>query len=139
MPYELDWVFIKRVIYVRNHGELSHNDIETMHTKIQEMLAEGIAPIHIIEDDREFNGLSQASVEMVHFVFKAAYEINYEKIGWAVVIVPESLTEIADLFGMIGEVTAHVKYHRVETLPEALEFLEEHEATLPERSKWALP
>ena len=49
-----------------------------------------------------------------------------------------SLKEVADIFGNFWEFLTDVDYARVETVPEALEYLAEHDASLAERSKWGL-
>lgn len=133
--HTFDWIVENRVLYVRNEGKLSGDELETLSEKFGKMVDEAVAPLHIIEDDRELEGITGFSVDAVRKAFKA---VDFDKLGWTIAIVPDELEEVSDILGKTWEIIADVKYERVATVPEALEFLAEHDATLPDRSEWEL-
>ena len=133
--YTIDWIVDKRIIQLRNEGELSGTQIQDLSERLGQMLDEGIAPVHIIEDNRDINGVADLSVDAFRQTFKA---VDMSKLGWAVAIMPDELEEVTDLLGRLFDLFTDVEYQQVETVPEALDFLAEHDATLPERSKWEL-
>lgn len=136
MPYTIDWIVDERVIYLRNEGELTATEIEAMSRELARMSEDAVAPVHIVEDDRAVVGIESLSLDAVQEAFTAP---DYEKFGWAIGIMPEKYETVSDVIGRVAELIGDMEYERVETLPEALEFLAEHDATLPDRSEWRLP
>jgi hypothetical protein len=136
MSFTLDWIVDKRIIYIRNEGELDANDLEGMSQRLTQMTKTAVAPFHIIEDDRNLDGFENISLNAIK---QALTEPNYEKLGWAVTIAPENLERVSDILGRLAEFVTDINYERVETLPQALDFLAKHDVTLPERNEWQLP
>lgn len=139
MPYTIDWIVDKRVIYLQNRDELTAEDIENLTQQVKTMYQEGIAPIHAIEDDRELKSIKSFSLDMLKSAFEAVREFEPSKSGTAVVIMPSSLEEVSDFFGKLAELVTDIDYERVQSLPEALDILAKKDATLPDKSQWKLP
>lgn len=132
--YTLDWVVDKRIIYLHNKGTLSSEEIRQLSRELEEMMDEAVAPLHIIEDDRDLKKF-ELSLDAVQEAFDA---VDFSKLGYTIAIAPESLADVADVFGNFWDFLTDVNYERVETVPEALEYLAKHDASLPERSEWRL-
>jgi hypothetical protein len=133
--YTIDWIVEKRIIQLRNEGELTGDEIKALSKQLGQMLDEGVAPVHIIEDDRDIRGIADLSLDTFRQSFQA---LDTSKLGWAIAIMPEELEEVTDILGRIFDMFTDVDYQQVETVPEALDFLAEHDATLPDRSEWQL-
>lgn len=132
--YTLDWVADERIIYLHNKGTLSSEEIKQLSRELEKMMDEAVAPLHIIEDDRDLKKI-ELSLDAVQKTFDA---VDFSKLGYTIAIVPESLEDVADILGNFWDFLTDVNYERVETAPEALEYLAEHDASLPDRSEWKL-
>lgn len=133
--YTIDWIVDGRILMLRNKGELTGDDIEALSRDFTKMMSDAVAPLHIIEDDRELEKVTGLSLNAVREAFKA---LDFDKLETAVAIMPDELEEITDIFGKAWELISDINYERVETLPEALDYLAKHDATLPDRSEWKL-
>ena len=133
--YNLSWIVDNRVILLRNEGKLNGRDLQQLSRDLETMMADAVAPLHIIEDDRELNKISNIDISTIRDTVKA---IDFSKLGYTLAIVPEELEEVTDLLGNFWELITDVDYERVKSVPEAIEFLAQHDATLPERSEWQL-
>ena len=133
--YNLSWIVDNRVILLRNEGKLNGRDLQQLSRDLETMMADAVAPLHIIEDDRELNKISNIDISTIRDTVKA---IDFSKLSYTLAIVPEELEEVTDLLGNFWELITDVDYERVKSVPEAIEFLAQHDATLPERSEWQL-
>jgi len=133
--YTINWIVDGRILMLRNKGELTGDDIEALSRDFTEMMSDAVAPLHIIEDDRELEKVTGLSLNAVREAFKA---LDFDKLETAVAIMPDELEEITDILGKAWELVSDLDYERVETLPEALDYLAKHDATLPDRSEWQL-
>ena len=133
--YTIEWIVDGRILMLRNKGELTGDDIEALSQDFAEMMSEAVAPLHIIEDDRELKTISDLPLSAVSDAFKA---LDLDKLDTAIAIVPEELEGVTDILGKAWELISDINYVRVETMPEALDYLAEHDATLPDRSEWQL-
>lgn len=133
--YTIEWIVDGRILMLRYKGELTSDEMEALSDEFQNMMTDAVAPLHIIEDDRELKTISDLSLSAVSDAFKA---LDLDKLDTAIAIVPEELEEVTDILGKAWELISDINYERVESMPEALDYLAKHDATLPDRSEWQL-
>lgn len=136
MPYTIDWIVDARILYARAEGELTGQELKDATRELTRRVGQGHEPLHYIEDDRAFTGLENMSLVALQ---QALTGPDYAKFGWAIAIVPEKYETMSDILGKMAEVIGGINYVRVETVPEALDFLAEHDHSLPPPSEWELP
>lgn len=133
--YNLSWIVENRVLLLRNKGKLTGSDFQQMSKELGKMMENAVAPLHIIEDDRELKNITDLDLGAIRKTIKA---VDFSKLGYTIAIVPDSMEELTDLLGNFWSLISDVDYERAETVPEAIDFLAKHDASLPERSKWQL-
>lgn len=133
--YTLDWIVEQRILFLRYEGELTGAEMEALSDEFAELMDAAVAPLHIIEDDRELKSISGLSLEALR---QALGALDLDKLQTTVAIVPEGMQEISDILGKGWELLTGVDYERVQTLPQALQYVDQHDATLPDRSEWEL-
>ena len=136
MPYMIDWIVDARILYARVEGELTGQELKEATRELTRRIAEGHEPLHYIEDDREFRGLEHMNLEALR---QGLTGPDYAKLGWAVAIVPEEYETMSDILGKMAEIIGGINYVRVQSVPEALDFLAENDQSLPPQRAWELP
>lgn len=133
--YSLNWIVENRILLLRNEGTLTGAEVKALSHEFETMMATAVAPLHVIEDDRALKSLSDISLDGMRQTLRA---LDMDKLETAVAIMPDALEEVTDLLGKAWELFSDIDYYRAETLPEALDYLAKHDATLPDRSEWRL-
>lgn len=53
MPYEIQWMIPDRVIYMRDYGVCTSDELQGALGRADQLFNEGQAPVHMIHDNRE--------------------------------------------------------------------------------------
>ena len=124
MSYQVKWLLENRIVYVINTGVGTAEDVvNSMHEAIAMM--EGVPPpVHIIIDGQtKTNDISLG--DLLTIMRKTPSSPN---IGWAVYV---SESKMNRFFGSMASQIAKAQTKAFITLPEAIEFLQRVDQTLP--------
>lgn len=127
MPMEFTWYIPDRILHIHVTGENHVVDLHHFGEKAQQYLQDGEAPIHILLDDAD-----AAPPPVSLTILKDAINLrpsDAQSLGW-VVGVGEGDMIVKVIFPMLTKVLG-VKYTRVATLDDAVDFLLQRDPTLP--------
>jgi hypothetical protein len=124
MLFELSWYLPKRVIHVHILGMLELSDVEAMSQAVAAFMEEGTAPVHILLDDAK-GGRPPISLKEMQARMEIA---NHPSIGW-IVGVGEADPVAKFLIPLLMKIV-NMKYTRVATIEDGLNFLAKQDASL---------
>jgi hypothetical protein len=126
MPYNSRWIEEKRVVYSQTIGQLTDEEVREMSDLHTQFLNTGTAPVHFLLDVKELKG---APVNLRQNLSMGAF-LNHTALGWTVLIGGSAIVNfMVSIFGQVF----HIKYARRDSYAEALDFLVQHDPTLPLR------
>jgi hypothetical protein len=124
MSFEISWHTPKKIIFVHLLGELDLNAVEAMAQQCAVLMDEGIAPVHILLDDRN-GGRPPISLSQL----RSRLEIGkHPYLGW-IVGIGETDPVAKFLLPLVMNLIS-VKYERVATIDDALNFLIKQDLTI---------
>ncbi len=118
MIYPAQWLIKNRIIYAYAEGPTSLADLREHSLRVEALLDEGTAPVHIVLDSkRDFRPERidlRSGLDNLRFV-------NHKSIGWIVQVIEgnHAMRFVARLIARF----ARINYQTVTTHQEALEFL----------------
>jgi hypothetical protein len=124
MPSQLSWYLENRVMQIVNHGDVADQDLFDIDESVIQYIDQSSAPlVHLIVDHRNGNNAPSA---------KGLTQLNWPKnprLGWTILI------GLKNPFQRFVTVVAanffKIRLRLVNTMDEALDFLNEVDSTLP--------
>lgn len=127
MPMEFTWYIPERILHVEVYGDNGIAELQQFGDTARQLVQEGKAPVHILLDDAD-----AAPPPVSINVLKDALNmpsIDVQSFGW-VVGVGEGDMVVKVIFPMLTKIMG-IKYTRVATLDDAVDFLQYRDPTLP--------
>lgn len=124
MPYTVDWVIHKRVLYSRVWGQHTQDDMRQSDQDLKMFLADGIPLIHLIMDAREMESMP-TSLGTIQSTISTIKDPAY---GWVVAI--GTTNPVTKFMGLMIAKLFRLRFRRVETLKDGLQFLSQMDQTL---------
>lgn len=130
MPIETTWLVEGRIINARLSGEVTPDDIRQSAAQVVQMIDSSDAElVHALHDATDVQSLPLRMIELRQAV-KAAY--NHPNLGWTVAFQVDSA--VMRFLGNMTSSIFSIRYKIVDTREDALAWLQEMDATLPELS-----
>lgn len=125
MSYHNQWYIPGKIIYTRFDGDLTEDDLEALTQQLMQMMAPYPRFVHVINDLRNL-GAYPRSLGKINATVRQLFEMP--QYGWLCVIgVNDPLTNF--ISSTIAKVM-RVRYKTVETVEEALTFLQQSDAEI---------
>jgi len=123
MPYIMSWLVEKRVIYTRNYGFLTKEEISIQDQEQQSFIQQSENLVHIITDGTEMTraDVSLRDLQKMQFV-------DVANLGWAIYISPSKMNRF---FASVIMQLSKKRGRQFATLEEGLTFLQDMDDTLP--------
>lgn len=132
MPFETDWYLKNRVILTRITGEMDTNEIRALNDRAVGMidnaeLSDSATPlVHHLINIEEMTGFPRKINEVSNSVTFASPQM-----GWLIIV--GKVNPIIRFFGGVITQVSKIRFRVIETMPEALEFLQEVDPSLKGR------
>lgn len=124
MAYQVTWLLESRIVYVLNTGVGTAEDVVNSMHEAMILMESAPPPVHIIIDGQtERNDISLG--DLLTIMRKTPSSPN---IGWAVYV---SESKMNRFFGSMASQIGGAQTKAFATLPEAIEFLQHADITLP--------
>lgn len=130
MPYQTEWYVAKRIIVTTYTGNISIEDIHGQIEETRRLINEGTPLIHSIIDLSKIDKWPPLNV--VNEFRAMDIEAVRERIGWSIIVANNMVLKFgSSLFAPIFNLRQRI----FTTVDEALTFLHENDATLPDLQK----
>lgn len=130
MPYQTEWYVAKRIIVTTYTGNISIEDIHGQIEETRRLINEGTPLIHSIIDLSKIDKWPPLNV--VNEFRAMDIEAVRERIGWSIIVANNMVLKFgSSLFAPIFNLRQRI----FTTVDEALAFLHENDATLPDLKK----
>lgn len=123
MPYELSFYHCKRVIYLRNYGELTSDDVREGSLKMVEMIKMGTPPVYVLIDNTSVTQ-SQARPQNLREMFPT------DTVDAKTMMIFFGMDIIGRFFISLVMQLMKMRYHFEPDLAAALAFIRRHDSTL---------
>ncbi|MBZ0287199.1 MAG: hypothetical protein K8I30_06260 [Anaerolineae bacterium] len=126
MPYQIRWLVENRVIYQRQYGVITTEELYDSNKQTAAMTAAGIRFVHLITDA---SGAEKNEIGLNDLIAFYKQYTPHENLGWSVYISPSLMNRF---FASVVTQITKVRTREFGTLPEGIKFLIEHDDSLPD-------
>ena len=125
MPYTLQWLVDKRIIYSKFLRDITISELEKFIEEQHAMIAQGTPPVHHIGDNLAPNKIKFQLSGLQTFSKSLKQP---EEVGWHIEVAQPGIKRMASALALQF---ARARFRQFSTLEEAVTFLQERDMTLP--------
>ena len=119
MPMDISWYIPKKVISMRSYGDITLDDAIAANARVIELLDSSEEQfVHSIVDQSEMGEFPISMRKSAEIMTS----MKHPRVGWTVVYNPNS-NKIADFIGSMVAQIGRIRYRKVSTKEEALDFI----------------
>jgi hypothetical protein len=126
MPITTQWLVEGHVVHVRSVGHINMDEFKESVAQVEAYIdSSDRLFVHVLMDDQDLESMPQSALQLS----KAVTWLKHEHLGWAITY--GSQDRLIQFISNLGAQISRIRYRRLPTEAEALEFLQERDADLP--------
>ncbi|MFP4323516.1 MAG: hypothetical protein ACLFTK_13775 [Anaerolineales bacterium] len=132
MPILISWLYEDRIIWLRNSGQMTLDDMFVADASLRGYLDDSTATrVHLIMDNRAVQGWHIAPDELPK-ARSANQFMAHPRLGWVVMCgMPQGEKRLANFLGTMAAHEQNARLRTFYTVDEALAFLQEVDDSIP--------